>query len=76
MVDRVLGIAFDQRGSDFCRLVEPLRPHFANHERRSGNWRARLGAEHLFEGADTLLAVPGIDLRYADLCLQGRVIGI
>ena len=76
MVDRVLGVALDQRAGDFRRLVEPPRPQLPYHERGSGNWRARLCTEHLFQRGETLLALTGIDLRSPDLCLDGWVIGI
>jgi len=76
VVDRVLGVALDQRAGDFRRLVEPPRPQLPYHERGSGNWRARLCTEHLFQRGETLLALTGIDLRSPDLCLDGWVIGI
>ena len=76
MVDCVLGGALDQRGGHLRHLVELARLQFRNYERRSGNWRARLLTEHLFQRCKTLLALTGFDLRYPDPCLDGRVVGI
>jgi hypothetical protein len=76
VVDRVLSVALDQRGGDLRRLIEPLRVQVHNHQRGSGHWRPRLGAEHLFQRGEPLLALPNIDLRYADLRLDGWILGI
>ena len=73
VVDRVLGVALDQRGGDLRGPVKPARPQFRGDKRGSGNGRAHLAAEHLFQRGETLLSLACINLRDPDLCLDGWV---